>query len=143
VQPPAPNVAVTAGATISGIDVGIGTRFVDVQPSAAFAADIEWLGAQSITRPGPEARFNPLGSVTREAMAAFLYRATGSPPFTAPTTSPFSDVQPGDPFYLEIAWLSSERITRLAADRKFSPKSSVTREAMAAFLHRADEAGLL
>ena len=122
VQPPSPNVAVGAGSTASGIDVRVGTRFVDVQPSAAFAADIEWLGAQGITRPGPEARFNPLGSVTREAMAAFLYRAAGSPAFTAPATSPFADVQPGDPFYLELAWLSSAGITRPGADGKFTPR---------------------
>ena len=42
-----------------------------------------------------------------------------------------------------MAWLSSVRITRPGADGKFRPKDSVTREAMAAFLHRADDAGLL
>ena len=80
--------------------------------------------------------FNPWGSVTRDAMAAFLYRFAGSPAFTPPSTSPFSDVPTTYPFYKEITWLAKKNITTGYPDGTFRPTSPVNRDAMAAFLYR-------
>ena len=89
VKPAAPNVQVTGTSTTSGIDITVNGRFVDVQPGAPFAADIEWLAAQGITQGSVDpatgdARFDPAGPVRREAMAAFLHRAAGAPALTPP-----------------------------------------------------------
>ena len=143
-KPAEPNVTVSGVATTSGIDISARTRFADVAPSAPFAADIEWLGAQGITQGSVLADgsrvFDSAGPVRREAMAAFLYRAAGSPVFTAPVTSPFSDVATTAPFYKEISWLASKGIstgTDVGGGKKeFRPAEAVTREAMAAFLYR-------
>src|SRR5665811_2575311 len=65
--------------------------FVDVATSASFYKEIAWLSAQGIstgTDMGDGTfQFRPAESVSREAMAAFLYRFKGSPAFTAPLTS--------------------------------------------------------
>ncbi len=57
-------------------------------------------------------QYRPLESIARDAMAAFLYRHAGSPAFTAPAVSPFTDVPAGGAsFYKEITWLASEGIS--------------------------------
>jgi len=143
-RPANPNVAVTGTATTPSIDIVLGGKFADVQPSTPFASDIEWLAAQGITQ-GSRLEdgtlvFDSSGPVRREAMAAFLYRAKGSPAFTAPAVSPFVDVAPGAPFYQEICWLASTGISTGTdvggGQKEFRPAESVSREAMAAFLYR-------
>jgi hypothetical protein len=39
--------------------------------------------------------YRPFESVSREAMAAFVYRLAGEPAFAAPVKSPFNDVGTG------------------------------------------------
>jgi len=53
---------------------------------------------------------------------------------------PFSDVNPGDWFYNDVYWLSSNGITQGCTATQYCPNSYVTRAEMAAFLHR--EAGV-
>ncbi|WP_366215033.1 putative Ig domain-containing protein, partial [Arthrobacter sp. SRS-W-1-2016] len=73
-------------------------------------------------------------------MAAFMYRLAGSPGYTAPATSPFTDVPPGTPFYKEITWLASQGIstgwTEPDGSKTYRPLNSVNRDAMAAFMYR-------
>ena|SRR5690606_26053027 len=55
-------------------------EFQDVPDSNPFAADIEWLASEGITRgcnPPQNTRFCPNDPVTRGQMAAFLVRALG------------------------------------------------------------------
>jgi hypothetical protein len=57
--------------------------------------------------------------------------------------SPFADVRPSDKFYAQIAWMFdsglSTGIKQDSGKPAYAPKSSVTREAMAAFLYRGDK----
>ncbi|MCL1801653.1 MAG: S-layer homology domain-containing protein, partial [Promicromonosporaceae bacterium] len=113
--------------------------FSDVPKTSAFYLEIEWLASTGITTGWPDGTFRPGNNVTREAMAAFLYRAVGVTDFTAPETSPFSDVAAESNFYQQIAWLANSGVTTGWADGTFRPGNNVTREAMAAFLFRADD----
>ncbi|GAA2726153.1 S-layer homology domain-containing protein [Cellulomonas aerilata] len=121
--------------------------FVDVPPGAPFHREITWLAERGIstgTVVGDRREFRPAESVTREAMAAFLYRAKGRPAFTEPAVSPFLDVAAGAPFAKEIAWLRERGISRgtaTPAGTEFRPAEPVMREAMAAFLHRSATIG--
>ncbi|MCJ7584939.1 MAG: S-layer homology domain-containing protein [Anaerolineales bacterium] len=54
---------------------------------------------------------------------------------------PFGDVNPGDWFYNDVYWLSSNGITQGCTSSQYCPNNYVTRAEMAAFLHR--EAGAL
>lgn len=116
------------------------TRFDDVRLTQPFAADILWLADQGITTGYPDATFRPALAVNRDAMAAFLYRASGSPAFTAPATARFADVPPSHPFFREIEWLASVGVTTGTARPDgtviYNPGATVSREAMAAFLYR-------
>jgi hypothetical protein len=115
---------------------GLACLFWDVVPNRAFAAEIGWLASSGVTNGYSDGSFRPLGTVNRDAMAAFLYRFAGSPAFTPPAVSPFSDVTPSTPFYKEITWLDQTRITGGFSDGSFRPGLPVNRDAMAAFLYR-------
>lgn len=91
------------------------------------------------TNDGRGAIYQPSISISREAMAAFLYRLKKAK-FTPPATSPFADVNPADSFYREITWMHAMGYstgTRQPSGKPlYSPKSPVSRSAMAAFLYR-------
>lgn len=101
-------------------------------------ADILWLAANAITTGYADGTFRPTAPVNRDAMAAFLYRQAGSPPFTPPSTPTFADVPAGYPFFAAIEWLAAERISTGTPQPDgtvvFSPGAPVSRAAMAAFL---------
>ncbi|PWD51366.1 hypothetical protein C8046_12535 [Serinibacter arcticus] len=116
--------------------------FLDVPVDNEFFTEIAWLAEQRIstgwtTEAGVE--FRPLAPIARDAMAAFLYRMAGSPEFTAPTTSPFTDVPTTNLYYDEIAWLADQEISTgwaVGAGAEFRPLEPIARDAMAAFLYR-------
>ena len=114
-------------------------QFTDIAWSP-FVRQIDAIALAGITTGYPDGTFRPMASVTREAMAAFLYRQAGEPAFTPPATSPFTDVTTGHPFYAEICWLASEGIstgwTMANGTKQYRPGQPVSREAMAAFLYR-------
>lgn len=110
--------------------------FPDVAADHNFAEEIFWLNETGITGGYEDGTFRPTAPVSRQAMAAFLYRAMGSPDFTSPATPTFLDVPTTHPFYDEIEWLVSTEITTGHDDNSFRPTASVSRQAMAAFLYR-------
>ncbi|MCL2593939.1 MAG: S-layer homology domain-containing protein [Promicromonosporaceae bacterium] len=122
------------------------TTFSDKNPTDTFFRNVEWLASSGITRGwdmGTHWEFRPGANVERQAMAAFLYRAAGSPVFTAPVTATFSDVPVGAAFFREIEWLYSTGITTGWDLGEFRPIDTVERQAMAAFLYRAFNNGYL
>lgn len=118
--------------------------FVDVPTTSQFYREIAWLAAENVTRGwdvgSGRSEFRPLEPIARDAMAAFLYRFSGSPAVELPVTSPFIDVSRDYPFAKQIIWLSREGISTGwdvgGGERAFKPLSPISREAMAAFLHR-------
>lgn len=122
--------------------------FVDVTPASPFYREITWLAAQGITTgtpmPDGTVQFQPAAPVSRGAMAAFLYRFVGSPQVQGVTTA-FSDVLPGTRFAQEITWISANGISTGTAGPdgsvQYRPGDPVSRQAMAAFLHRLDRLG--
>lgn len=115
-------------------------RFVDFPPRAQFLADVEWLADKGVTtgwlEPEGTRTYRPWQPIARDATAAYFYRLAGSPAFTPPATSPFTDVVPGSQFYKEITWLRSKGITTGYPDGTFRPADSTNRDAMAAFMYR-------
>ena len=116
--------------------------FSDVPTSHFFFKQIEWMKAQGITNGNPDGTFGPNDPVTRQAMAAFLYRANGSPQFTPPVTPSFADYGAGSIFYKEVEWMKSRNITQGYDNGdgtwSFHALEAVSRQAMAAFLYRVD-----
>lgn len=118
--------------------------FTDVATSHTFSKETSWLAAEGVstgyTNGNGTKRFEPSGAVLREQMAAFLYRLAGSPTYSAPATSLFTDVPHSHTFYKEISWLAQEKISTGYANGNgtwsFRPSQPVLREQMAAFLYR-------
>jgi len=110
--------------------------------SNQFYTEIEWMNAKGITTGMSDGTYAPKQPVTREAMAAFLYRLAGSPTYSPPAKPSFPDVSNDktskyyNQFYTEIEWMNAKGITTGMADGTYAPKQPVTREAMAAFMWR-------
>jgi glucose/arabinose dehydrogenase len=117
--------------------------FADVPAGHPFYAPIQWMAEEELSTgtPDPPGRplFKPGAAVSRAATAAFLYRFIGSPPFVPPGSPSFKDVSTGDVFFGEIEWLVDEGIAGGYPDGRFGPATAVSRQAMAAFLHRTAE----
>lgn len=103
-----------------------------------FYKEISWAHEMGIAEGWPDGTFRPYENAKRDAMAAFLYRASGSPSFTPPARSPFVDVTrtKNSIFYKEITWAHSEGITTGWSNRTFQPLSEIKRDAIAAFVYR-------
>lgn len=124
--------------------------FADLVAGQSFCEDIAWAAAAGLTTGSPQPTglplFRPQGAVTRQAMAAFLYR-DARPGQEAPAcgTARFADVPLDHPFCPEITWLAEQGISRGTAQATglplFKPTDPVSRQAMAAFLHRSAEPG--
>src|SRR5690554_6130373 len=97
-------VALAVGGFVSASVASAAPSFSDVSSSAQFSAEIEWLADEGISTGYADGTFRPHNAITRDAMAAFLYRLAGEPEFTAPRTSPFRDITPQTKFYKEITW---------------------------------------
>lgn len=130
-------IGLVAAALLGGpVERAAASRFTDVPAGAGFATEIEWVASEGISTGWPDNTFRPLEPVQRNAMAAFLYRLAGSPDFVAPDRSPFTDIAPGDDFYLEMTWLADMSIATGWPDGTFRPMATITRDAMAAFMYR-------
>lgn len=116
--------------------------FIDVLYGHKFYKEIAWMKSSgtstgTATKSGPV--YQPKSSVSREAMAAFLFRMKAPKSYKAPARSPFVDVQKGQKFYREIAWMYTSGLstgTMRNGQRFYDPKAAVSREAMAAFMFR-------
>jgi hypothetical protein len=121
-----------------GLDLtaGGGDTFTD-DDASEFEEEIERLFAAGITTGCGGTRFCPGSNVTRGQMAAFLARA-----FDLPTTEAdyFAD-DAASIFESEINRLAASGITTGCSVTAFCPDDLVTREQMAAFLHRSPLAG--
>lgn len=122
--------------------------FVDVPRTNQFYKEISWLASTQISQGWEEEgvrQFRPYEPVARDAMAAFLYRFVerfgeiGDHPrlFPTPTVSPFRDVSTSQQFFREMAWLRGTEISTGWEDGTYRPLSYVNRDAMSAFIYRA------
>lgn len=110
--------------------------FKDLAPTDPFYKEISWLASKGISTGWADGTFRPNDSISREAMAAFIYRLAGSPAYSPSANSPFVDYGRGNAFYKEVSWLASKRITTGWNDGTCRPYEPVSRGAMAAFLYR-------
>ena len=126
------------GGAIPTCDPAVARMFTDVTAGHPFCGAIEWLAGTGITTGYPDGTFKPGADVSREAMAAFLYRGLVDPviPACAAGNRSFVDVSAGHPFCGAIEWLANEEISGGWSDGTFRPGLSVERQAMAAFLYR-------
>jgi D-alanyl-D-alanine carboxypeptidase len=116
--------------------------FIDVPTTHKFYREIAWMRQKGLSTgvSTPRGReYRPSERLSREAMAAFLYRSTKPKNFTPPKTSPFLDLPTGHKFYREVTWMATGLTTGTCTPRgrEYLPGGKLTREAMAAFMYRS------
>jgi DNA-binding beta-propeller fold protein YncE len=118
-----------------------GPAFPDVGTTHPFCGEIAWLVDQGITTGYDDETFKPSNPVTRQSMAAFLYRLGGSVDGEDPTCAEaqFDDVGTTHPFCGEIAWMVGLGITEGFEDGTYRGGTAVSRQAAAAFFERFAE----
>jgi hypothetical protein len=110
--------------------------FSDVSPSHTFYEEICWMEQVGVTTGFEDGTFRPGADITRQSMAAFTFRISGSPLLPSAETTTFPDASSGFVFYEDIEWMADEDITRGYDDGTFRPAAPVTRQAMSAFIYR-------
>jgi hypothetical protein len=124
-------------------DWSANNSFSDVPPDHPFHDEIEWMVASGIANGFSDGTFRGDAPLNRQAMAAMLMRFTEHlfPGSTDGNWSAvlFDDVPSGHPFHDEITWLAQTGIAEGFPDGTFKPGADISRQAVAAFLHRHDQ----
>ena len=82
-----------------------------------------WARQKGITFGWSDGKFHADAGISNATVAAFTYRAAGSPAVTG--NSPYSDVAPGSAFYREILWAQQNKVV-LNASGAFDAQHMVT-----------------
>lgn len=121
---------------MSGETAEADSSFGDVSSSAYYAAAVNWASSKGIVNGTGADAFSPNASITREQLAAMLYRYAGEPSVSA-DLSAYTDTVDISPYASKaVEWcvakgiLSGESATRLA------PQDTATRAECAAMLQR-------
>ncbi|WP_161487549.1 S-layer homology domain-containing protein [Paenisporosarcina indica] len=117
-----------------GLTYEDGRDFSDMNTSDHYYEAIETLAARGVIDGFKDGTFRPMDSLTRGQMSkiissAFDYQIKISP------TLPYTDVT--EAFKPFVHALSEQGITKGVTATKFAPNRFITRQEMAAFLHRA------
>ena len=78
--------------------------------------------------------FDPDGTVTRGMIVTILHRLEGEP--ESDFKLPFDDVKEGQWYAEAVRWAAGEGIVNGVSETEFAPNAAVTREQLAAILHR-------
>ena len=108
--------------------------FTDVKEGDWFYDSVAYVYFNGLMNGTSDTTFTPNGTTTRGMIVTILYRLAGSPETAA--WSPFQDVDPGQYYAAPIAWAAWNGIVNGKTATAFGPNDPITREQMAAILHR-------
>ncbi len=116
-----------------------GPAFPDAAAGAWYADAVVWAARQGLVTGYGDGRFGPEDPVTREQLAAVLYRQAGSPQPEAAET--FADESAIAAYALDAArWARAEGILRGDEGNRFRPQDAATRGQVAQILMNLAEA---
>lgn len=79
-------------------------------------------------------KFSPTDEMTRGMLVTVLYRFAGEPAVNG--DAGFADIKSGDWYAKAVAWAKANNIVSGVSAAEFAPNKDITREQMAAILHR-------
>ena len=146
------NATVTAGSAVTGQVDGYylmdggganvpGYVFTDVSERDWFFAAVDYVYNNGLFAGTTANTFSPATPMTRGMFVTVLYRLDGRPAPSADgadgADGGFSDVTDSSMYYYDgVAWASANNIVNGYTDGTFKPDRSVSREEMAAIMHR-------
>ncbi|MBQ2764911.1 MAG: S-layer homology domain-containing protein [Firmicutes bacterium] len=107
--------------------------FGDVASSDWFYEDVLFAYHRGLLRGVKYDAFGPYAATSRAMIVTILYRLEGEP---KTGESPFSDVKLGSWYGAAVTWAADQKLVEGYGNGKFGPDDPVTREQIAAILHR-------
>ncbi len=110
-------------------------EFVDVHPVGHWAtADVDYAYINGLMNGVSETHFAPNDNLTRAMLVTVLYRLEGEP--ATNRSIPFADVDMGAYYGNAVSWAKQNGIVNGVSETKFAPNDNITREQIAAIMHR-------
>lgn len=121
---------------MSGETAEADSSFRDVSSSAYYAAAVSWASSEGIVNGTGADAFSPNASITREQLAAMLYRYAGEPSVSA-DLSAYTDTVDISPYASKaVEWCVAKGILSGKSATRLAPQDTATRAECAAILQR-------
>lgn len=121
---------------MSGETAEADSSFGDVSASAYYAAAVNWASSKGIVNGKDRGMFSPDLSITREQLAAMLYRYAGEPSVSA-DLSAYTDAVSISPYAEKaVEWCVAKGILSGKSATRLAPQDTATRAECAAMLQR-------
>ena len=121
---------------MSGETAEADSSFRDVSSSAYYAAAVNWASSEGIVNGTGANAFSPNASITREQLAAMLYRYAGEPSVSA-DLSAYTDTVDISPYASKaVEWCVAKGILSGKSATRLAPQDTATRAECAAMLQR-------
>ena len=121
---------------MSGETAEAGSSFGDVSSSAYYAAAVNWASSKGIVNGTDADAFSPNASITREQLAAMLYRYAGEPSVSA-DLSAYTDTVDISPYASKaVEWCVAKGILSGKSATRLAPQDTATRAECAVMLQR-------
>ena len=108
--------------------------FADVAEGAWYYDAVSYVYANGLMDGVSASEFAPDTTLTRAMLVTILWRMEGEP--VVNYLMPFTDVDGGAWYAEAVRWAASEGIVTGVSDTSFAPNAEITREQLAAILHR-------
>ena len=137
-----PNVTVTRAMAVTVLyrlekspAVSAAASFTDVAANAWYANAVAWASEKGIVL-GDNGKFSPDAAITREQLAAILYRYSGSPETTA-ALSAFTDASSVSSWaQTPLGWAVAQKYITGMTETTIAPQATATRAQFAMILYR-------
>ena len=113
---------------------GASAAFTDVTEKHWFNDSVQYVYEKGLMNGITEKTFEPNKQTSRAMIVTILYRLEGSPAVTG--KHGFNDVKTGNWYDNAVAWAAANGIVTGYSDTEFGPSNNITREQMAAIMHR-------
>ncbi len=109
--------------------------FKDLPAGAWYRESVGYALANGLMNGTGDGIFQPDGALTRAMLVTILYRSEGEPSVDG-LKNPFQDVADGQWYTKAVVWAAGKGIVNGTSETTFDPDASITREQIAAILHR-------
>lgn len=109
-------------------------QFADVKADDWYYDDVRYVVENGLFNGVTATSFAPNGIITRAMMVTVLYRLEGEPTVSGITS--FADLEKGQYYLDAVCWGQLNGIVKGITQTTFEPDSNITREQIAAIMHR-------
>ena len=108
--------------------------FTDVDLEAWYHLNVDYVLENGLFKGTTETTFAPNANLTRAMLVTVLYRAEGEPKVSGITS--FADLEKGQYYLDAVCWAQINGIVNGVSETEFAPNDNITREQIAAIMHR-------